>query len=275
MSPACCSGVKFAANPAELFHVKLCRTVSPARTAGVHALGGWQPRTSRILAISAGILVALVAVLGSSSPAMAKDTAAKTSTTTASTKKAPSAKETFRKDAYENEKLSLSDDATTAAKAKSSSPSSGGAVLRMIFGLLVVVGLIFGVHKLLKRATGARLGGVNGAAGVIEVVATTPLAQGRQLHLVRVGREMVLVGATDTSITQIAKVDGRGMLDDAGQRGDSEFQSQLHASLNGPQGGGGNGGEPRAFAMNAQGGVAAPSFWSRFVNNLQLMTSRT
>ena len=49
--------------------------------------------------------------------------------------------------------------------------------------------------------------GVVGTSGVIDVVATTTLAQGRALHLVRVGDELVLVGATEQSITRLGDVD--------------------------------------------------------------------
>jgi hypothetical protein len=69
------------------------------------------------------------------------------------------------------------------------------------------------------------------------------------------------------------------MLDDAGQRGDAEFQQALHGALNGPQGGGGA--ASATYAAQPRGQYApgtTPSgggFWSRFVTNLQLMTSRT
>lgn len=85
--------------------------------------------------------------------------------------------------------------------------SGGGSILRMIFGLVVVVATIYGVSRLLKAWGRSRLEATGGLAGVIDVVATTQLTGSRALHLVRVGDEVILVGATDHTITQLGAVD--------------------------------------------------------------------
>jgi flagellar protein FliO/FliZ len=92
----------------------------------------------------------------------------------------------------------------------------GGTLLRLGLGLLVVVGLIVGVYLLLKRMQRGRMPGFSGAADdLVDVVSTTPLGPNRFLHLIRVGEELILVGATDHSVTPVARIGGEeavGML---------------------------------------------------------------
>jgi len=60
--------------------------------------------------------------------------------------------------------------------------------------------LNLGVYWLLKSHARAKSGRADERIGVI---ATTPLAPNRSLHLVRAGDELILVGATDHSITPL------------------------------------------------------------------------
>lgn len=92
----------------------------------------------------------------------------------------------------------------------------GGTLLRLGLGLIVVVGLIVGVYLVLKRMQRGRMPGFSGAADdLVDVVSTTPLGPNRFLHLIRVGEELILVGATDQSVTPVARIGGEeavGML---------------------------------------------------------------
>ncbi len=156
-----------------------------------------------------------------------------------------------------------------AAKGEESgggSSDSSGSVLRFIFGLAVVLGAILGVHWLLKKWGQSRLQGVAGRTGVIDVVATTPLAQGRALHLVRVGDELVLVGATEQSITRIGEVDVNVFSASQGNAGNGEFQAMLSGAMLGNQPG-----VPQG--MGGAGSAGQP-FMKRFLENLRLSTAR-
>jgi len=82
------------------------------------------------------------------------------------------------------------------------SASGGGTVLHMLLALAVVIGLIFGLYKILRR-TANRNDRTVRADGRMNVVASTPLAPSRSLHLVRVGEELVLVGAGEQAVTPI------------------------------------------------------------------------
>lgn len=95
----------------------------------------------------------------------------------------------------------------------SSSPTSlsgggGGTLLRLGLGLVVVVGLIAGVWFVMKRIQRSRYPALDerGGSSVIDVVATTSLGPNRTLHLVRIGEEIVLVGATDHSVNAVARI---------------------------------------------------------------------
>jgi flagellar protein FliO/FliZ len=72
----------------------------------------------------------------------------------------------------------------------------------MLLGLAVVLALIFGLYKLVKRAADKNDKSVRHQGGMT-VVATTPLAPSRSLHLVSVGDELVLVGVAEQSVTPI------------------------------------------------------------------------
>lgn len=78
--------------------------------------------------------------------------------------------------------------------------SSGGTLARTIVGLAIVLAVLFGVYWLLKTyAKGNRTKG----DGRLEIVATTPLAPNRAVHLIRVGDGLVLVGSAEGSVTRL------------------------------------------------------------------------
>jgi len=91
---------------------------------------------------------------------------------------------------------------TGAAHAAVSAGSTSSSALRMLLGLAIVVALIFGIYKLLKRSAAKNDRAVR-QLGEMAVVASTPLAQSRALHLVRVGEELVLVGSSEQGVTPI------------------------------------------------------------------------
>lgn len=89
-----------------------------------------------------------------------------------------------------------------------------GTLLRLGIGLLVVVGIILAVWFLMKRSQRGRLPGAGGPGGaLVDVVSTTPLGPNRFLHLIRVGEDLILVGATDQSVTPVARIAGDAAVD--------------------------------------------------------------
>lgn len=84
----------------------------------------------------------------------------------------------------------------------------GGTAFRLLLGLLIVVGLIMGVWYVMKRIQRSRYPALEGTGSeLIAVLATTPLGPNRALHIVRVGEQVVLVGATDHAVQTVAHLD--------------------------------------------------------------------
>jgi flagellar protein FliO/FliZ len=78
---------------------------------------------------------------------------------------------------------------------------SGGGIVRTVVGLAVVIGVIFGLHWILKQVKSSRESASTG--GGLQSLATLALGPGRSLHLVRAGSEVVLVGAADNAVTPL------------------------------------------------------------------------
>lgn len=81
----------------------------------------------------------------------------------------------------------------------------GGSVARVLVGLLVVVGVIYGITWLLKQLKGGREQQSAGAG--LTQVTTLPLQGGAALSLVRVGDELLLLGSGANGATALRRYD--------------------------------------------------------------------
>jgi flagellar protein FliO/FliZ len=100
----------------------------------------------------------------------------------------------------ENTKLDLGSSGETAQNAQS---ASGGSLVRTIVGLVVVLAVIYGLYWVLKKVKSSKDSSASGSG--LETIATMPLGTNRALHLVRTGREFVLLGTAEHSITPIRR----------------------------------------------------------------------
>ena len=75
----------------------------------------------------------------------------------------------------------------------------GGQVLQLLFGLLLVVGLIFVLAWLMRRVQR----GVPGNTQVIELIGSRAIGPRDRLVLVQVGDEQILLGVTPGRITPL------------------------------------------------------------------------
>jgi flagellar protein FliO/FliZ len=155
-------------------------------------------RTSILLIAAACAAIALLHPVPASAATGTTKSAARTAagkhTASKAKKKAP---------AFHEDRTPLDPGVASAGTSSGKAPSVGSAgadVIRTIVGLAVVLGVIYGVYWLLKSSARAKAGRGDERIGVI---ATTPLAPNRSLHLVRAGDELILVGATDQSITPL------------------------------------------------------------------------
>jgi len=79
--------------------------------------------------------------------------------------------------------------------------SSGGSLGRTFFGLAIVVAVIYGLYWVLKQVKSSREERSLGSG--LHTEATVPLGPNRALHLVRAGRELVLVGVAEHGVVPI------------------------------------------------------------------------
>lgn len=90
---------------------------------------------------------------------------------------------------------------STGAKAAESAGGAGSGLLRTIVGLVVVIGVIYGVTWILKSVRRAREARASGTA--LDSLATMPLGPNRALHLVRAGDVVILLGVGENGVTPI------------------------------------------------------------------------
>jgi len=86
--------------------------------------------------------------------------------------------------------------ATPAATPAAAPGSLSGQLAQMVFGLLLVVGLIFFLAWLLRRLQSTAVKGGQG----IEIVGSRAIGPRDRLLLVQVGKEQILIGHTPGSI---------------------------------------------------------------------------
>ncbi len=85
--------------------------------------------------------------------------------------------------------------------AASAHAASGGSIARTIVGLAIVLAVIFGLRWVMKQYKAGR---EKKAAGTgLAQVATLPLAKDRSLHVVRAGREVLVVGSGEHGVTPV------------------------------------------------------------------------
>jgi flagellar protein FliO/FliZ len=86
---------------------------------------------------------------------------------------------------------------------KAAHSAGGGSIVRTIVGLVVVLGVIYGLHWVLKNVKASKESTAAGEG--LETLATLPLGANKSLHLVRAGREIVLLGTAEQAIAPIRR----------------------------------------------------------------------
>jgi flagellar protein FliO/FliZ len=89
----------------------------------------------------------------------------------------------------------------TARELGTSPGAGGGSLVRTFLGLAVVVAVIYGLYWILRQVKKSREERAHGQG--LHVETTVPLGPNRSLNLVRVGRELVLVGVAEHGVVPI------------------------------------------------------------------------
>jgi flagellar protein FliO/FliZ len=111
-------------------------------------------------------------------------------------------------------------------QAQAAAGGSGGGLVRTFVGLAIVLAVIYGLYWVLKQVKSSRESAASGTG--LESVATIPLGPNRALHLVRAGRELVLLGVAEQTVVPIRayredEARAVGLIDGAG--GDGVFDA--------------------------------------------------
>ena len=77
----------------------------------------------------------------------------------------------------------------------------GGSLVRTIVGLAIVIGVIYGVAWVLRQVKASREPRATGAG--LAALASIPLGPNRSVHLVRAGRDLVLLGVAEHGVVPI------------------------------------------------------------------------
>jgi flagellar protein FliO/FliZ len=85
--------------------------------------------------------------------------------------------------------------------AKHVTGASGGSLVRTFVGLAIVLAVIYGIAWVLKQVKSSKEERHRGSG--LQSAAVVPLGPNRALHLVRAGRELVLVGVAEHGVTPI------------------------------------------------------------------------
>jgi flagellar protein FliO/FliZ len=101
----------------------------------------------------------------------------------------------------ENTPLDLPTQTTQQFDATGASGSS--SLVRTFVGLAVVIGVIYGLYWVLKQVKSSREERSSGTG--LSSQAVVPLGPNRSLHLVRAGRELVLLGVAEHGVTPIRR----------------------------------------------------------------------
>ena len=103
--------------------------------------------------------------------------------------------------ATEKKPLNLPLDQVQQQAGGGSSSSTSGSLMRTMIGLLVVVGVIYGRYWILKQVKKAKEEQASGSG--LHSLASLPLGPNRSLHMIRAGREIVLVGVAEHGVAPI------------------------------------------------------------------------
>ena len=126
-----------------------------------------------------------------------------------------------------------------AEQAQSAATSGSSSLVRTFVGLAVVIAVIYGLYWILKQVKSSREERATGTG--LSSFAVVPLGANRSLHLIRAGRELVLVGVAEHGVTPIRTYSEREA-EDLGLIVDEEHQLPAGPARPERTNGNGNGG---------------------------------
>jgi flagellar biosynthetic protein FliO len=117
--------------------------------------------------------------------------------------------------------------------------SGAGSIGRVLLGLFLVVVVIGVLYYAMKRTQRGRQPGGRRTSGAIEVLETTPLGPGRNIHLVRVGERIIVLAASEHAIAALHTFEhdeaiDEGLIRDEATTVTADLDPALTAALGAP-----------------------------------------
>jgi flagellar protein FliO/FliZ len=124
--------------------------------------------------------------------------------------------------------------AQTGVGGRAAGPNTTAYFIRMILVLALVLGLIYVVFRIMKRLAKPKIV----ADSSVRLLAQASLGPGRAVHLIGVGDKAWLVGSSENSVSLIAEIEDRELIDElalkaatAPLRAKADFASVLNSVL--------------------------------------------
>lgn len=100
-----------------------------------------------------------------------------------------------------------------ADTSETSTALQGSALWPYIFRMIIVLGLviavIYGLYAIIRRSSRIK----TGDDAYLKILATTPLAPGKSMHVVALGTRSWLLASTDAAVTVVSEIDDRELID--------------------------------------------------------------
>ena len=96
-------------------------------------------------------------------------------------------------------------DSSIIAPPQDYSPSMAGIIIKLLLSMILIIGLIYFTTFLIKKINNRAVGG--GSIGdAIKIIGRTHLSPKQALYMVRIGKRYVVLGATESAISMISKL---------------------------------------------------------------------
>jgi flagellar protein FliO/FliZ len=166
----------------------------------------------------------------------------------------------------------------SSTSGSSHSTVGGPSLVRTIVGLLIVIAVIWGLAWILRQVKTGRARSSAGAG--LTSMATLPLGSGRTLHLVRAGRDYLLLGSAEHGVVPIYRYTEQqaletGLLDPAEETTDGDPFATVDPVAPRAASTGAGRGRQRAIQIPGQSrGMRGPGGASTLVDRLREWTVR-
>ena len=119
--------------------------------------------------------------------------------------------------------LHAAENAGTFASAATGVPDLGASALQMVFGLVVVLGLLLGAIWLLKRISEPR----GPVAGLMRVVAGVAVGARERVVILEIGNSWLVLGVAPGQVTTLAEIPRQEAPTSASSPGQKDFSGWL------------------------------------------------